>query len=87
MEPKSDFKAKALEVYKKCSEESKQDYEACMERNAMLFPNAFPKQHHIYCLNQKTLKEVFCLHEEKEKAGITSSGLRSTAKTQPPPAQ
>ncbi len=79
MENQVDFKAKTLEVYKKCQAEGMQDYQACMDRNKNLFPNAFPGQHHFYCLNQQRLYEVFCLHEEKEKAGITSGGTRSTA--------
>jgi hypothetical protein len=78
MENNQEFKVKALEVYKKCEAEGKKDYDACMERNRQAFPNAFPGQHHVYCLNQKKLAEVFCLHEEKEKAGITSGGVRES---------
>ena len=81
MESEKSFKTKSLEVYKKCQVEGKEDYDACIEKNRQAFPNTFHGHHHIYCLNQQRLKEVFCLHEEKEKAGITSSGLRSDYKT------
>lgn len=76
-----DPKTQALTIFKLCQEAGIRTYENCMKDKYELFPNAFPGQHQFYCVNQKRMKETFCLHEEKEKSGITSSGLRQQSES------
>lgn len=74
---KEEYNKLALQVKKYCEEEGMKTYEACMKRSNENFPYALPGQHQFYCLNQKRMRETFCLHEAKEIAGITSSDFRS----------
>ena len=73
---------KSLDVFKKCEAEASLAYEICQKETI----DKYPGQHTLLCRNQQRLAQVFCLHDEKEKAGITSGGVRS-AKTLPEPAQ
>lgn len=73
---RTEYNRIALGVMKVCQEKAQVVYNTCMKDNVGLFPGAPPNQTHYHCLKQKHMTETFCLHYEKEKAGITSSGFK-----------
>lgn len=72
-----EFKSKALEIFKKCQTEAAFEYVACKKEKV----ESYPGQHNFLCLNFENQAMVFCLHREKQNAGITSGGFVPT-KTQ-----
>lgn len=70
---KTEYNTIALAMIKKCQAQGDRVYGACLKEKREVTQTSLAGSWNFYCANQKYLEQTFCLHTEKEKAGITSS--------------